>query len=59
MINQIGAKGQGGRIAGGDGAPRINMSEGECDKETCDCDSDGVPLYENATGESMMRRGNR
>ena len=56
MVNQLGTKGQGGRIAGGDEAPRINMTEGECD-ETCDCD--GVPLYENATGESMMRRGNR
>jgi len=56
MVSQFGAKGQGGRIAGGDEAPRLNMTEGECD-ETCDCD--GVPLYENASGESMMRRGNR
>ena len=55
MVSQIGTKGQGGRIAGQESAPRINMSEGECDEETCDCD--GEPLYENATGESMMRRG--
>jgi hypothetical protein len=56
MVNQLGTKGQGGRIAGGDEAPRINMSEGECDET---CDADGIPLYENATGESMMRRRNR
>jgi len=56
MLSQLGTKGQGGRIAGQEGAPRINMSEdGECDEETCD--HDGEPLYENATGESMMRRG--
>ena len=57
MVSQLGTKGQGGRIAGGDEAPRINLTEGECDEETCDCD--GEPLYENAAGESMMRRGNR
>jgi hypothetical protein len=57
MVSQLGAKGQGGRIAGGEEAPRLNMTEGECDEETCGCD--GEPLYENATGESMMRRGNR
>lgn len=57
MLTQLGTKGQGGRIAGQEGAPRINMSEdGECDEETCDCDG-GEPLYENAAGESMMRRG--
>ena len=55
MVSQLGTKGQGGRIAGQEGAPRINMTDGECDEETCDCDSE--PLYENATGESMMRRG--
>lgn len=56
MLSQLGTKGQGGRIAGQEGAPRINMSEdGECDEETCD--HDGEPLYENALGESMMRRG--
>ena len=57
MVSQLGTKGQGGRIAGGEGAPKINMTEGECDEETCDCD--GEPLYENAEGESMMRRGGR
>ena len=57
MVSQLGTRGQGGRIAGGDEAPRINLTEGECDEETCDCD--GEPLYENAAGESMMRRGNR
>ena len=57
MVSQLGTKGQGGRIAGGNEAPRINLIEGECDEETCDCD--GEPLYENAEGESMMRRGNR
>ena len=57
MVSQLVAKGQGGRIAGGEEAPRINLTEGECDEETCDCD--GEPLYENAEGESMMRRGNR
>ena len=58
MVSQLGTKGQGGRIAGADEAPRINMTEGECDEETCDCD--GEPLFENADGESaMMRRGNR
>ena len=55
MVSQLGTKGQGGRIAGQEGAPRINMTDGECDEETCDCD--GEPLYENATGESMMHRG--
>jgi hypothetical protein len=57
MVSQLGTKGQVGRIAGGEGAPKINMTEGECDEETCDCDSE--PLYENAEGESMMRRGGR
>ena len=55
MVSQLGTKGQGGRIAGQEGAPKINMTDGGCDEETCDCDSE--PLYENATGESMMRRG--
>jgi len=55
MVSQLGTKGQGGRIAGQEGAPRINMTDGECDEETCDCD--GEPLFENVTGESMMRRG--
>jgi len=58
MLSQLGTKGQGGRIAGQEGALRINMSEdGECDEETCD--HDGEPLFENATGESTMRRGGR
>ena len=57
MVSQLVTKGQGGSIAGGDEAPRINMTEGECDEETCD--RDGEHLYENAEGESMMRRGNR
>ena len=57
MLSQLGTKGQGGRIAGQEGAPKNNMIDGECDEETCDCDSE--PLYENATGESMMRRGER
>ena len=57
MLTQLGTKGQGGRIAGEEGAPKNNMIDGECDEETCDCDSE--PLYENATGESMMRRGER
>ena len=57
MVSQLGTKGQGGRIAGGEGAPKINMTDGGCDEETCDCD--GEPLYENAEGESMMRRGGR
>jgi len=55
MVSQLGTKGQGGRIAGQEGAPKINMTDGECDEETCDCG--GEPLYENATGESKMRRG--
>jgi len=57
MLTQLGTKGQGGRIAGQEGAPKLNMIDGECDEETCDCD--GEPLYENAEGESMMRRGGR
>ena len=58
MLSQLGTKGQGGRIAGQEGAPRINMSEdGECDEETCD--HDGEPLFENAARESTMRRGGR
>lgn len=57
MLSQLGTKGQGGRIAGQEGAPRINMIDGGCDEETCDCD--GEPLYENALGESMLRRGGR
>jgi len=57
MVNQLGTKGQGGRIAGQEGAPKMNMTDGECDEETCDCDSE--PLYENATSESSMRRGGR
>jgi len=57
MLSQLGTKGQGGRIAGQEGAPKSNMIDGECDEETCDCD--GEPLYENATGESMMRRSGR
>ena len=57
MVSQLGTKGQGGRIAGGEGALRTNMTDGECNEETCDCD--GEPLYENADGESMMRRGER
>jgi len=57
MLSQLGTKGQGGRIAGQEDAPKINMINGECDEETCDCD--GEPLYENALGESMIRRGGR
>jgi hypothetical protein len=56
MFNQSGAKGHGGRIAGRDEAPRINMTEGECDET---CDGNGEHLYENSNGESMMRRGGR
>jgi len=43
MLSQLGTKGQGGRIAGQEGAPKINMIDGECDEETCD--RDGESLY--------------
>jgi hypothetical protein len=56
MFGPSGTKGQSGRIAGMDGAPRINMTEGVCDES---CIGTGEPLNENGAGESMMRRGNR
>ena len=56
MFGPSDSKGQGGRIAGMDGAPRNNMAEGVCDES---CIGTGEPLYENATGEPNMRRGNR
>jgi len=53
MVNLSGTRGQGGRFSGQEDAPRITLSEGDCD-ETHD-----APLYENATSESSMRRGGR